>query len=156
MPKYSTTRHVKHSADHMFDLVADVEEYPEFLPLCQSLIIRRRKPLDDRRELVVADMRVGFKAIREHFTSRITLDRLALTIDVEYVEGPFESLQNRWTFVPDHAAPDTARSDVSFYIDYEFRSRMLGLLMGSMFDTAFRRFAEAFEQRADQVYGVTG
>ena len=152
MPSHSTTRRVHHSAEEMFDLVADVERYPEFLPLCQSLVVRRRKILEEGRELVVADMRVGFKAIRESFTSRITLDRPALAITVEYIEGPFRSLENRWTFKPDPASPDGNGAIVSFFIEYEFRSRMLGMLMGSMFDSAFRRFAEAFETRADQVY----
>jgi coenzyme Q-binding protein COQ10 len=153
MPSFNTSRRVHHSADRMFDLVADVEKYPEFLPLCQALTVRRRKLLEDGRELVVADMRVGFKAIRETFTSRITLDKPALTILVDYVEGPFRSLENRWTFAPDPVSPAKG-STVAFFINYEFRNRMLGMLMGSMFDSAFRRFAEAFEQRANQVYGV--
>ena len=152
MPSYNTTRRVSHSAEHMFDLVADVERYPEFLPLCQNLVVKRRRMLDEGRELVIADMRVGYKAIRETFTSRITLDRPALAIMVEYVEGPFRSLQNRWTFAPYEGPAAGDGSTVSFFIDYEFKSRMLGMVMGSMFDSAFRRFAEAFEQRADQVY----
>ena len=96
-------------------------------------------------------MRVGYKAIRESFTSRVTLDRANLTILVEYIDGPFRSLENRWTF---HDDPDTpGRSTIEFFITYEFRSRMLGLLMGSMFEGAFRKFAEAFEHRAADVYG---
>ncbi len=132
----------------MFDLVADVEAYPEFLPLCEGLRIRRRSLTDEGLEILVADMTVGFKAIRETFTSRVTLDRARLKILVEYVDGPFSKLDNRWTF-----KDDPAGCVVEFYIDYEFRSRTLGLLMGSMFDHAFRRFSEAFEQRADRVYG---
>lgn len=151
MPSFQTTRRVHHSADNMFDLVADVERYPEFLPLCQALAVRRRKPLDEGRELVIADMRVGYKALRESFTSQITLDRSQHQIMVEYLEGPFRSLENRWTFEP---LAEGVGSTVGFFIDYEFRSRTLGLLMGSMFDTAFRRFAEAFEHRADRVYGA--
>ncbi len=151
MPRFRTTRRVRHSADHMFDLVADVERYPEFLPLCQSLAVRRRRLLGEGQELVVADMRVGYKAIRETFTSQITLDRPARKILVEYLEGPFRSLENKWTFEPD---PQGSGCVVEFYIEYEFKNRILGALMGSMFDTAFRRFAEAFEIRADRVYGV--
>ena len=151
MPSFRTTRTVQHSAKDMFDLVADVERYPDFVPLCQALTVRRRKDLGAGRELVIADMRVGYKAIRETFTSQITLDPTGQTITVEYLEGPFSSLENRWTFTPE---PDDRRSVVEFYIAYEFRSRMLGMLMGSMFDSAFRRFAEAFEQRADRVYGA--
>lgn len=132
----------------MFDLVADVEAYPQFLPLCEGLRIRRRSRTDEGLEILVADMTVGFKAIRETFTSRVTLDRPRLKIFVEYVDGPFSRLDNRWTFKEDGTG-----CLVDFYIDYEFRSRTLGLLMGSMFDHAFRRFSEAFEQRADKVYG---
>ena len=139
---------MKHAPVQMFDLVADVEAYPEFLPLCEGLRIRRRNMTDDGLEILVADMTVGFKAIRETFTSRVTLDRARLKIFVEYVDGPFSRLDNRWTF-----KEDPAGCLVEFYIDYEFRSRTLGLLMGSMFDHAFRRFSEAFEQRADKVYG---
>ena len=150
MPSFQTTRRVRHSADNMFDLVADVERYPEFLPLCQDLTVRRRRPLGESKELVIADMRVGYKAVRETFTSQITLDRPEHKISVEYLEGPFRSLDNRWTFEPD---PSGAGSVVGFFIVYEFKSRLLGALMGSMFDSAFRRFAEAFELRADKVYG---
>jgi coenzyme Q-binding protein COQ10 len=134
----------------MFDLVADVERYPEFLPLCQALTVRRRKTLPDGQELVIADMRVGYKAVRETFTSQITLDGADRKILVEYLEGPFRSLENRWTFEPD---PQNGGCTVGFFIAYEFKSRILGALMGSMFDSAFRRFAEAFEIRADKVYG---
>jgi coenzyme Q-binding protein COQ10 len=156
MPSFRTTRRVRHSAANMFDLVADVEHYPEFLPLCQNLSVRRREVDQDGNGIVVADMRVGYKAIRESFTSRVTLDRPAMSILVEYVEGPFRSLENRWTFEPDPQRPDWDGCIVAFAITYEFRSRMLSLLMGSMFDQAFRQFANAFERRADQVYGRNG
>lgn len=132
----------------MFDLVADVESYPQFLPLCEALRIRRRNRSDEGVEVLVADMTVGYRAIRETFTSRVTLDRPRLKILVEYVDGPFSHLENRWTFRSDEPG-----SHVDFFIDYEFRSRTLGLLMGAMFDHAFRRFADAFEQRANQIYG---
>ena len=151
MPSFRTKRAVPHSAARMFDLVADVEQYPRFLPLCQSLQVRRRSTTPTGEEVLVADMQVGYKAIRESFVSRVTLDRAHHVILVEYIDGPFKSLENRWTFRDD---PDTpGRSTIEFYISYEFKSRMLGLLMGSMFDGAFRKFAEAFEQRADEVYG---
>jgi coenzyme Q-binding protein COQ10 len=132
----------------MFDLVADVEHYPEFVPLCRSLRVRKRMEEGDKH-IIVADMTVAYKLVRETFTSRVTLDRANLQIFVEYLEGPFRRLNNRWNFRPagEHAC------DVEFYIAYEFRSRALGLLMGAMFDAAFRRFASAFEERADQVYG---
>jgi coenzyme Q-binding protein COQ10 len=136
----------------MFDLVADVERYPTFVPLCQGLKVRRRSVLDDGREQLLADMRIGYRAIRENFTSRVTLDRPTLTILVEYVDGPFRQMENRWSFQDVAADGEPPRSVVEFYIAYEFRSRVFGALMGSVFDSAFRRFAEAFERRADQVY----
>ena len=151
MPSFRTTRHVRHSAADMFALVADVEAYPKFLPLCQGLRVRRRLTNDRGLEVILAEMDVGYRAIRETFTSRVTLDRDNLAILVEYVEGPFQQLENRWTFRDDDKGAQAC--NVEFFIDYEFRSRTLGLLMGSMFDTAFRKFSEAFEKRADYVYG---
>jgi len=149
MPRFSNKRRVQHRAEQMFNLVADVERYPEFVPLCQSLKIRQRTPKPDGTELVLADMTVSFKLVRETFTSQITLDRPNLKILVEYLKGPFSSLENRWTFEP----RGEGACDVGFFIAYEFRSRMLAMLMGTMFDAAFQRFAAAFEKRADQVYG---
>ena len=137
----------------MFDLVADVERYPEFVPLCQALKIRQRTPKPDGTEIVVADMTVSFKLMRESFTSRVTLDRPNLKIMVEYLKGPFSNLENRWTFEPRSEADSETDSDVGFFLSYEFKSRMLALLMGTMFDTAFQQFAAAFEKRADAVYG---
>ena len=153
MPSFRTTRRVAHPAVRMFDLVADVEKYPGFLPLCQGLAVRRRSTLPDGREVLVADMQVGFKAIRESFTSRVTLDRASNVIVAEYIDGPFRSLENRWTFRDRPPGDGSTGCTVEFFITYEFKSRMLGLLMGSMFEGAFSRFAEAFEERADQVYG---
>ncbi len=149
MPRFSSKRRVPHSAEQMFDLVADVGHYPEFVPLCHSLSVRQRTKRPDGTEIVIADMTVSFKLVRESFTSQVTLDRPNLKILVEYLHGPFSSLENRWSFEP----KAEQACEVSFYIAYEFRSRMLGLLMGSMFDAAFARFSAAFEKRADQVYG---
>ncbi|HEX4410660.1 MAG TPA: type II toxin-antitoxin system RatA family toxin [Xanthobacteraceae bacterium] len=150
MPQFTTKRRVRHSADDMFDLVADVDTYPQFVPLCSALRVRTRTQDAAGREVIVADMTVAYKFLRETFTSRVTLDRPKHEILVEYLEGPFQKLNNRWTFRP---TGDQA-CEVEFFIAYEFRSRTLGLLMGAMFDTAFRRFSAAFERRADQVYGA--
>ena len=149
MPQFTNRRRVRHSAEQMFDLVADVESYPQFVPLCKALKIRQRNTKPDGTEVIVADMTVSFKLVREAFTSRVTLDRANKIILVEYLQGPFSKLENRWTF-----AANGDDCDVTFFINYEFKSRMLALLMGAMFDTAFQRFAAAFEKRADQVYGV--
>ena len=149
MPSVRNRRRVQLSAQQMFDLVADVERYPEFVPMCRDLKVRRRSTEEDDRETLVADMTVAYNLVRESFRSRVTLDRPQLQILVEYLEGPFSHLENRWTFRP----LGESECEVEFYIDYEFRSRVLGMLMGTMFDAAFRRFAAAFERRADVIYG---
>jgi coenzyme Q-binding protein COQ10 len=148
MPQFSTTRRVRHSAGHMFDLVTDVERYPEFVPLCRSLKIRRRILGPEGVEILIAEMTVAYRFVEETFTSRVTLDRPNLQVHVEYLEGPFSRMENRWVFHPtgEHT------SNIEFFISYEFKSRTLGLLMGTVFDAAFRRFAGAFERRADVVY----
>lgn len=151
MPQFNSTRLVKHRAENMFALVADIESYPQFLPMCEALTIRSRKQRDDK-VLLLADMTVGYKLIRETFTTQVLLKPEERLIEVKYIDGPFRYLDNRWSFVP---VGDGSTSEVGFFIDYEFKSRTLGLLMGSMFDLAFRKFAEAFEKRADQIYGVT-
>jgi coenzyme Q-binding protein COQ10 len=149
MPQFSTRRMVHHNAGDMFALVADVERYPEFVPLCRSLRVIRRIEEPEGVDIIVAEMTVAYKFVRERFTSKVTLDHPNLAILVEYLDGPFSHMENRWEFEPrgDHAC------EIMFSISYEFRSRALGLMMGAMFDTAFRRFAAAFEKRADRVYG---
>ncbi len=149
MPAFETTRRVPHTARNMFDLVADAERYPQFLPLCEALHIRGRQTMADGREILVADMTVAFKMVRETYTSRVVLDRAANRIDVAYLDGPFEHLDNRWTF----RDLEDGGCEVGFFIDYAFKSRTLSALMGAMFDKAFHKFSEAFAKRADEVYG---
>ncbi|BAV45243.1 ubiquinone-binding protein [Mesorhizobium sp. 113-1-2] len=148
MPKFEATRRVAHTPQQMFALVADVEAYPQFLPLCEALTVRSRKERDGRTVLL-ADMSIGYKAIRETFTTQVLLKPDEKTIDVKYIDGPFKYLSNIWRFDPAGSG-----CEVHFFIDYEFKSRILGVLMGTMFDRAFRMFAEAFEKRADVIYGV--
>ena len=149
MPHFETNHVVKHTADQMFDLVADVEQYPQFLPLCEALTVRSRKERDGK-VLLLADMTVGYKAIRETFTTQVLLNKAERVIEVKYIDGPFKYLDNRWRFEP----AGEGQSSVHFYIDYEFKSRILGALMGSMFDRAFRMFSDAFEKRADKIYAA--
>jgi coenzyme Q-binding protein COQ10 len=149
MPSFRSERRVRHSAEEMFDLVADVEDYPEFVPLCRALRVRGRSGDKQDVEVLVAEMEVGHRAIHEKFTTRVTLDRPRLKIVVEYVDGPFRRLENVWNF---RSGPQERGSTVEFFIAYEFRSRLLGALMGAMFDAAFRKFSAAFEARADEVY----
>lgn len=133
----------------MFALVADVERYPEFLPFCTALRVLSRGPREGGDELV-ARMSVGYKAVRESFTSRVTTDVAAKRIDVTYLDGPFRYLVNHWRLIDDGRGGST----IDFFIDYEFKSRMLALLAGAMFDQIFRSFATAFEKRAAEVYGA--
>ncbi|MFS8147570.1 type II toxin-antitoxin system RatA family toxin [Rhizobium sp. BR 249] len=149
MPQFETHRPVPHTPDQMFDLVADVERYPEFLPLCEALAVKSRRERDGKI-LLVADMTVGYKAVRETFTTQVLLNRAERIIEVKYIDGPFKYLDNRWHFAETPAGGCT----VDFFIDYEFKSRILGALMGSMFDRAFRMFTEAFETRAGKIYAT--
>lgn len=132
----------------MYALVADIEKYPEFLPLCTGLIVLSRRPQGQGEELT-ARMSVGYKAIAENFTTRVVTNPADRRIDVTYLDGPFKRLDNHWRF-----SDDASGSMVDFFIDYEFRSKLLGALMGSMFDQAFRRFTQAFEERAAKIYGT--
>lgn len=149
MPQFSSKRRVRYAALNMFDLVADVDKYPLFVPLCSAARVKSRTDKGAGVVVMVADMTVAYKIISETFTSRVTLDRPNLKILVEYLNGPFSRLQNRWTF----KSLSETNCEVEFFIDYEFRSRTFAMLMGAMFDTAFRKFAAAFERRADKIYG---
>jgi len=151
MPSFSTTRRVPFTARQMFDLVADVERYPEFLPLCEALTVRKRGREGDK-DILVCEMSVGYQATRESFTSRVVLDPETLQVQAgsvpEYPNGPFRSVQNRWSF-----AEAPGGCDVQFFIAYEFKSLMMQMLVGSLFDRVFRRYTQAFEERAHAVYG---
>ena len=148
MPQFTTKRRVRHAAAEMFDLVADVEHYPEFVPFCRSLKVRRRSTDAQGRDILVCDMTIAYKLIQETFATSVTFDRAALHIGVDYLSGPFRRLENRWVF----RAIDGGGCDVEFFLFYEFKSRTFAMLMGAMFEAVFRRFADAFEQRADKVY----
>ena len=148
MPSFSTKRRVKFTAAQMYALVADVEQYPEFLPMCTGIAVSSRIAVSDGEDLV-ASMSVGYKLISETFTTQVRLRPERLKVEANYVDGPFKRLENQWRFVD-----VLGGSDVDFYIDYEFKSPMLGLLVGQVFDQAFRKFTDAFEQRAGSVYGT--
>lgn len=148
MPTFANRHFVPFTTRQMYELVADVERYPEFLPLCESLTVTSRQAEGSATRLI-ATMGVGYKSIRERFTSRVLLQPEDLAIDVAYQDGPFHHLENRWRFLE-----ATGGSEIDFFISYEFRSRMLAVLMGGLFDQAFRRFTAAFEERARAVYGT--
>src|SRR5947209_14953507 len=130
MPQFRTKRRVRHAAFEMFDLVADVDKYPEFVPFCRSMRVRRRTSSAEGIETIVAEMTVAYKLLHETFTSRVTLDRSNLQVLVEYLDGPFSRMENRWDFHP----VAEKQCDVEFFISYEFKSRVLGMMMGAMFD----------------------
>lgn len=151
MPSFRTTRRVAFTPRQMFDLVADVERYPEFLPMCEELVVKQRERQGET-EFLTADMTVGYQAIRETFTTRVRLDATRCEVAAEGAPnamGPFRQLENRWEFRP---APGGC--DVDFSIAYEFKSMLLQMLVGALFDRAFRRYTLAFEERARVIYGT--
>jgi coenzyme Q-binding protein COQ10 len=130
--------------DQIFDLVADVGKYPEFLPWCTGARIRDQQP-----DMILADLMIGFKMVREKFTSKVWLDRPNMRIDVEFIDGPFRYLKNHWTF----ADTGDGHCRIGFYLEFEFKSVMLQKLIGVLFHEAVKRMVAAFENRARQLYG---
>jgi coenzyme Q-binding protein COQ10 len=146
---FETRRQVGHSAEEMFALVAAVEHYPQFLPLCEALEVNGRS-IAEGKEKLIATMTVGYRLIRERFTTEVLLDKASRTIFVSYLDGPFAHLENRWRFEPVSAET----SEIDFFIAYSFRSKLFERLIGGLFDKAVRKYTEAFEVRADAIYGV--
>jgi coenzyme Q-binding protein COQ10 len=142
MTRHSESRHVPYPADLMFSIVADVERYPEFLPWVAALRVLSRTK-ENGKEIVLAEMIVGFRSLRERYTSRVALDPAARTIDVTQSQGPFDKLENHWRFTPEG---EGAR--VEFAIDFEFKNRLLNAVAGGAFALAQKRMSHAFEERA--------
>ncbi len=143
MPTHAEQRVLPYTQEQLFALVADVEHYPEFLPWCVASRIRRREG-----DVFFADLVIGFKMVRERFTSKVTLSRPG-RVDVTYTEGPFHHLNNHWVFKP---LPDGG-TEIDFYVDFEFRSKLLQTLIGALFNEAVKMMVSAFEKRARQLYG---
>lgn len=150
MPSFRTARIVAFTPRQMFDVVADIERYPEFVPLCDGLVVRERVASGEKT-LLVATMSVGYGAIKEAFTTRVTLDPGGGVIRAQNVDGPFSQLENEWRF-----AAAGSGCEVRFAIDYAFRSKMLAVIVGAAFDKAVRHYTEAFEERARLIYGPPG
>jgi coenzyme Q-binding protein COQ10 len=144
LPTHAERRILPYAPEQLFELVADVERYPEFLPWCLGVRVRERT-----EETITADLLIGFKMVRERFTSTVKLDRPG-RIDVAYTEGPFRYLNNHWIFEP----TGDGGCSIDFYVDFEFRSRMLQTLIGMLFNEAVRRMVAAFEARAHNLYGA--
>ena len=143
MTQHSEKRVITHSTEQLFDLVADVRLYPEFLPWCLAARIR-----DETDDKLVADLIIGFQVFKERFTSHVRLDRQAMEIHVEYAEGPFKYLKNTWKF-----NPHPEGCEIDFYVDFEFNSRILQTVIESLFTEAVKKMVRAFEQRAHHLYG---
>ncbi|HXP12381.1 MAG TPA: type II toxin-antitoxin system RatA family toxin [Stellaceae bacterium] len=142
MPTHAEKRFLPYTPEQVFDLVADIERYPEFLPWCVGARIRER-----RDNIILGDLLIGWRMVREKFTSRVTLNRPG-RIDVEYTEGPFRYLKNHWVL---ERQPGGCLVD--FYVDFEFRSRMLQGVIAALFNEAVKRMVSAFEKRAQELYG---
>lgn len=147
MPSHSETRKLPYTAEQMYDLVADVDSYPEFIPWTVAARVRSVEDKDDHK-LMLADMVVGFRMFREKFLSRVTLYEQARKIDTEYVDGPFRHLISNWEFVPTETG-----CDVNFHVDFEFKNRLLQGAAGLFFMDAMQRIVRAFEARAQELYG---
>ncbi|MDX2143958.1 MAG: type II toxin-antitoxin system RatA family toxin [Rhodospirillaceae bacterium] len=148
MPVHRETRVLPYTPQQVFDLVADVEKYPEFLPWCVACRIDRR----ESPAQFIADLAVGFRFVREKFTSRVTLDA-PNAVTVEYLDGPFRYLKNEWTFRPTQGGRAT---EVEFFLEFEFRSKLLQSLIGMLFEEAVHRMVAAFETRAKALYASAG
>lgn len=148
MPRHREVRRLAWSATEMFDLVADIGRYPEFLPWVQGIRVGPERPLHDSKTVVVADMVVGFRMIREKFTSRVTLER-PKTVHVEYLEGPMKYLFNDWTF----RDAEGGGCEIDFAVDFEFRNRAFEALAGMFFIQAFEKMVAGFVTRAEALYG---
>jgi coenzyme Q-binding protein COQ10 len=150
MPTHSETRRLPYTAQQMYDLVADVERYPEFIPWTAAARVRSRRPSGEA-EIVDADLVISFKVFRERFGSRVTLWPADMRIDTEYLDGPFHHMVSKWAFRDAEDAPGSC--DVTFYVDFEFRNRLLQGAAGMFFNEAMQRIVRAFEARARDLYG---
>jgi len=149
MTTHSESRVMPYSAQQMYDLIAKIEDYPEFLPWCAA-VRKRSSKMVDGCETVDADMIVSFKVFREKFGSRVVLNPEAGKIDVSYIDGPFKYLTNNWHFEP----VDEGSCTVNFFVDFEFKSRTLQALIGVVFHQAMQQVVRAFEKRAAALYGA--
>lgn len=151
MPRFVTEKNLPFSAQAMFDVVADVEKYPEFVPYCKSLDIVRMEQKSSGIEVLHAQMCVVFKGIVESYTSAITLNQQYMTIDVKAIDGPFEYLTNAWQFQD----RGNGQCYVRFELDYKFRNRLLGFAMSAVFDKVFGRYMDAFVARVERISGLS-
>ncbi|MDH2326163.1 type II toxin-antitoxin system RatA family toxin [Cereibacter sp. SYSU M97828] len=150
MPSHHETRVLPYTAQQMYDLVADVQSYPKFLPWNSAARIRSRTPIDGGGELMEADLVISFKVFRERFGSRVTLWPDQKKIDTEYLDGPFKYMKSTWAF---RDAPGGC--EVEFFVDFEFKNAILQGIIGIVFNEAMQRIVRAFERRAAELYGTS-
>ena len=148
MTTHSETRLVPYTPAQMFELISDIERYPEFLPWCAAARIRNRQT-EGETEIVDGDLIISFKVFRERFGSRVTMNPSQGKIDVSYLDGPFKRMVNSWTF---RQAPEN-QCELNFFVDFEFKSRTLQALIGVVFEQAMHQVVRAFETRAAALYG---
>ena len=148
--RHSLTRILPYQPRQLFDLVGDVERYPEFVPWVQRLVARNRRPDGEGTTLLDAEAEVGFSIVHERFATAVRLDEPNLAIDVDLISGPFKRLKNRWRF---RAHP--RGTELGFEIEFEFKSRVLTALFAANFHYAVNRLVGCFESRAKQLYGAT-
>ena len=149
MPTHSETRTLPYSAQQMYDLVADVAEYPKFLPWCSAARVKSTEP-HGASIIMEADLVISFKVFRERFTSRVVLSPEEKQIDTEYLDGPFRYMKSNWTFKDVEGG-----CEVSFFVDFAFRNMILQQLIGVVFNEAMQRIVRAFEKRAQTLYANT-
>ena len=147
MTSHSETRSLPYTARQMYDLVAEVSKYPDFLPWCAAARVRKTTELGDH-SVMEADLVISFKVFRERFGSRVTMWPEKMSIDTEYLDGPFRFLKSTWSFVDTDSG-----CDVSFFVDFEFRNALLQGIIGVVFNEAMHRIVRAFENRAADLYG---
>ena len=149
MPTHAEKRLSPHTPEQLYQLVADVERYPEFLPWCLGVRVRKREFVDGEGDMVLADMVIGFKVFRERFTSKVVAKQ-PNRIDVTYTDGPFKYLNNHWVFNAVEGG-----TEIDFFVDFEFRAKILEKAIGVVFNEAVQKMVNAFETRATKIYGNT-
>ena len=149
MPKHFEKKIVNFTAKQMYELVADIDNYREFLPWCNDSKIIEVTNIDNENKTLIADLEIGYKDLVYTYRSNVLLNNQKLTIKVDFVHGPFKNLDNSWIF----KKIDDQSCEIEFFIDFELNVGVLNLLISKFFDKAFKKMVNSFENRANQIYG---
>lgn len=152
MPAHAEKRKLPYTQEQLFNLVADVEKYPEFLPWCLASRITKKETTEEG-EIFYADLIIGYKMVREKFGSKVTIEKPG-HIHVEYLSGPMKHLSNHWRFIPEPEGGSNGSCTIDFYVEFEFKNKFFQGLMGVFFNEAIRRMVQAFEDRAKALYNT--